>query len=62
MKNQTSTLSDADLDLVTGGLDGCTDRSTGATAGGGPGPYGPNADCTKGGTKGVSGMDLGSGR
>ena len=62
MNNQTSILSDADLDHVCGGQDSWTHRPTGTTTGSGTGLSGPYADFTKGSTKGVSGMALGSGR
>ena len=63
MNNQISILSNADLDIVSGGgSDGSTHFLTGTTASGGPGLYGPNADFTKDSTKGLSGLDLGSGR
>ncbi len=63
MNDQISILGDADLDIVNGGgLDGFTHYPTATTASGGPANYGPNADFTKGNTKGLSGTDLGSSR
>jgi hypothetical protein len=54
MVNEHRALTDGELDLVVGGLDG-TFCANGTTAGGGPGMYGNNADCNGPGGSGRGG-------
>jgi hypothetical protein len=46
MTNTIRSLSDAELDLVSGGLDGWVTCDNGTTSGGGPGLYPAGADCS----------------